>query len=206
MKHEVGRRFVLQSSNFQLKNNMALTESKMLSLGTIAPNFNLPDTISGKMVSFNDLKSDIATVVMFTCNHCPYVIHVNEEIVRLAIEYQDLGISFVAISSNDVENYPDDSPEKMTQLAAKEGYTFPYLYDKTQEVAQAYDAACTPDFYVFDQNARLVYRGQLDGSRPGSDIPLTGADLRAALDSILVNRPVNQMQRPSAGCGIKWKK
>ena len=185
---------------------MALTESKMLSLGTIAPAFNLPDTVSGKMVSFNDLKSDVATVVMFTCNHCPYVIHVNEEIVRLAKEYQELGVSFVAISSNDVENYPDDSPEKMTALAAKEGYTFPYLYDETQEVARAYDAACTPDFYVFDKNARLVYRGQLDGSRPSSGIPLTGADLRAALDAVLVNRPVNPMQRPSAGCGIKWKK
>ena len=185
---------------------MALTESNMLSLGTAAPDFNLPDTISGKMVSLNELKSDLATVVMFICNHCPYVIHVNEEIVRLAKEYQDLGVSFVAISSNDVENYPDDSPEKMTQLAAKEGYTFPYLYDETQEVARAYDAACTPDFYVFDKNARLVYRGQLDGSRPGSGIPLTGTDLRAALDSVLVNRPVNPMQRPSAGCNIKWKK
>jgi len=185
---------------------MALTESKMLSLGTIAPDFNLPDTVSGKTVSFNDLKSDIATVVMFTCNHCPYVIHVNEEIVRLAKEYQELGVSFVAISSNDVENYPDDSPEKMTVLAAQEGYTFPYLYDETQEVARAYDAACTPDFYVFDRNARLVYRGQLDGSRPNSGVPLTGADLRAALDAVLVNRPVNPMQRPSAGCGIKWKR
>ena len=185
---------------------MALTESKMLSLGTVAPDFNLPDTVSGKMVSFNDLKSDVATVVMFTCNHCPYVIHINEELVRLAKEYQDLGVSFVAISSNDVKNYPQDAPDLMTQLAAKEGYTFPYLYDETQEVAHAYDAACTPDFYVFDKNARLVYRGQLDGSRPGSGIPLTGSDLRAALDAVLVNRPVTSMQRPSAGCGIKWKK
>ena len=185
---------------------MALTESKMLSLGTVAPAFNLPDTVSGKTMSFDDIKSDVATVVMFTCNHCPYVIHVNEELVRLAKEYQESGISFVAISSNDVENYPQDSPEKMTQLAAEVGYTFPYLYDESQEVARAYDAACTPDFYVFDGNARLVYRGQLDGSRPGSGIPLTGTDLRAALDAVLVNRPVNPMQRPSAGCGIKWKK
>ena len=185
---------------------MALTESKMLSLGTIAPDFNLPDTVSGKMMSFNDIKSDVATVVMFTCNHCPYVIHVNEELVRLAKEYQQSGVAFVAISSNDVVNYPQDSPEKMTQLAAEVGYTFPYLYDESQEVARAYDAACTPDFYVFDATARLVYRGQLDGSRPGSGIPLTGSDLRAALDAVLVSRPVNPMQRPSAGCGIKWKK
>ena len=185
---------------------MALTESTMLSLGTVAPHFNLPDTVSGKMVSFQEIKSDVATVVMFICNHCPYVIHVNDEIVNVAKEYQEMGISFVAISSNDVENYPDDSPEKMAQLAAQVGYTFPYLYDETQEVARAYDAACTPDFYVFDKNANLVYRGQLDGSRPGSDIPLTGSDLRAALDAILVNRPVNLAQRPSAGCNIKWKK
>ena len=185
---------------------MALTESNMLALGTTAPPFSLPDTVSGNMVSFEDVRSDVATVVMFLCNHCPYVIHVNEEIVRLAKEYQESGVSFVAISSNDVENYPADSPDKMKEVAAKEGYTFPYLYDETPEVAKAYDAACTPDFYVFDKNAQLVYRGQLDGSRPNSGIPLSGADLRAALDAVLVSRPVNPMQRPSAGCNIKWKK
>jgi len=184
---------------------MALTESKMLALGTEAPDFSLPDTVSDKMVSLNDIKSDIATVVIFSCNHCPYVIHVNEEIVNVAKEYQATGVSFVAISCNDVERYPADSPEKMKTFAEESGYTFPYLYDETQEVAKAYDAACTPDFYVFDGNMRLVYRGQLDDARPGNETPLTGKDLRAALDAVLVNRPVNPMQRPSSGCGIKWK-
>ena len=184
---------------------MALTESKMIALGTKAPDFELLDTVSGEMMKLEDLKSDLATVIIFSCNHCPYVIHVNDEIVRIAKEYQEAGVAFVAISSNDVEKYPQDGPEKMAAFAEESGYTFPYLYDETQDVAKAYDAACTPDFYVFDKNLKLVYRGQMDSARPGMDTPLTGQDLRNALDAVLVNRPVNPKQRPSAGCGIKWK-
>ena len=184
---------------------MARTESNMLELGTIAPDFNLPDTVSGEMISFSSLKSDKATVVMFTCNHCPYVLHVNDEIVRLAKDYQAKGVSFVAISSNDVENYPQDAPDKMKILAKEVGYTFPYLYDESQEVAKAYDAACTPDFYVFDKDAKLVYRGQLDGARPHLDVPVTGKDLRKALDAVLAGKPVDVVQKPSLGCNIKWK-
>lgn len=184
---------------------MALTESNMLSLGTKAPDFVLPDTVSGKDIALKDVASDKATVIMFICNHCPYVIHVNEEIVRLAKDYQSKGVAFLAISSNDVDNYPQDSPNKMKVLAEKEGYTFPYLYDESQEVAKAYDAACTPDFYVFDGDLRLVYRGRLDESRPKTDIPLTGKDLRGALDAILAGRPAPEKQYPSAGCNIKWK-
>lgn len=184
---------------------MALTESTMLALGTKAPDFNLPDTVSGKMMSFDDIKSGVGTVVIFSCNHCPFVLHVNEGIVNLAKEYQEAGIAFVIISSNNVAKYPQDSPEKMTEFAKESGYTFPYLYDATQEVAKAYDAACTPDFYVFDGAANLVYRGQMDASRPGNDVAVTGEDLRAALDSVLVSRPASSVQRPSAGCGIKWK-
>lgn len=178
----------------------------MLSLGTKAPDFTLPDTVSGKNMSLMDIASDRATVVMFICNHCPYVIHVNEEIVRLAKDYQPMGVRFVAISSNDVENYPADSPDKMKELAAEVGYTFPYLYDESQDVAKAYDAACTPDFYVFNKDMILVYRGRLCPSRPNSGVPVTGEDLRAAIDNVLVNRPVNPVQFPSAGCNIKWKK
>lgn len=185
---------------------MALTESTMLALNTKAPEFNLPDTISGKNIKLQEIKSDVATVIMFTCNHCPYVIHVNEEIVRLSTEYQQKGVSFLAISSNDVENYPMDSPDLMKELAAEVGYNFPYLYDESQEVAKAYDAACTPDFYVFDKDLILKYRGRLDDSRPNSGIPLTGKDLRAALDAIISNQNVSEVQYPSAGCNIKWKK
>ena len=177
----------------------------MLPLGTQAPDFNLPDTVSGKQISLKDIKSDKATVIMFLCNHCPYVLHVNEGLVKLVKEYQESGVSFVAISSNDVENYPQDGPEKMTTHAKNVGYTFPYLYDESQEVAKAYDAACTPDFYIFDGSGQLVYRGQMDESRPGSGKPVTGEELRSALDAVLVGRPVNAIQRPSAGCNIKWK-
>ena len=184
---------------------MVATPSTMLELGTKAPEFSLPDTISGETLSLAGLKSDRATVVMFLCNHCPFVKHVNPQLVKLANDYQPRGISFVAISSNDVENYPEDSPEKMTEYAARLGYPFPYLYDETQEVARAYSAACTPDFYIFDGNMELVYRGQLDGSRPGSGVPLTGADMRAALDNILAGKPVDHDQKPSLGCNIKWK-
>ena len=185
---------------------MALTESNMLPLGTEAPSFKLPDTVSDQLVSLEDIKSDKATVVMFLCNHCPYVIHVQDAVAQLAMTYQELGVAFVAISSNDVENYPDDAPDKMKVKAEEVGYTFPYLYDETQEVAKAYDAACTPDFYVFNEHMALVYRGQMDSSRPNSGIPLTGEDLRRALDAVLEGQPVSTIQRPSAGCNIKWKK
>ena len=184
---------------------MALTESNMLPIGTQAPAFELPDTISGKTISLNNIKSDKATVVMFICNHCPYVIHINQMIVEVAKRYQAKGVSFVAISSNDVENYPQDGPDKMKEHAADVGYPFPYLYDETQDVAKAYDAACTPDFYLFDGNMNLAYRGRLDNSSPGNGQPLTGADLSAAIDSVLESETVAERQFPSMGCNIKWK-
>ena len=184
---------------------MADTPSKMVPLGMIAPDFVLPDTISGENKSLTDLKSEKATVIMFICNHCPFVKHVQKQLVKLAREYQAKGISFVAISSNNVEKYPDDSPQRMKEVAQELGYPFPYLYDESQEVARAYDAACTPDFYVFDKNLKLVYRGQMDASRPGNNIPVTGKDLREALDNILQGKPVSEDQRPSIGCNIKWK-
>lgn len=184
---------------------MALTESNMLPLGTAAPEFSLPDTVSGQTMSYADVAGEQGTLVMFICNHCPYVIHVNEEIVRLARDYQAQGVGVVAISANDVVKYPADSPDKMQALARAEGYTFPYLYDESQAVARAYDAACTPDFYVFDAGQKLYYRGRLDASRPGNTAPLTGADLRAALDRMLSGQPAPEKQYPSAGCNIKWK-
>lgn len=184
---------------------MARTPSNMIPLGTIAPDFTLPDTVSGKTVSLQELKSDKATLIMFICNHCPFVKHVDEQLVALAKDYQAKGVSFIAISSNDVENYPQDGPELMKEEATKLGYSFPYLYDKSQEVAKAYDAACTPDFYVFDKDLKCAYRGQLDSSRPGNGLPVTGSDLRAALDEILDNREVSAPQIPSIGCNIKWK-
>jgi len=184
---------------------MAETPSTMVPLGTTAPDFTLPDTITGKTISFNELKSDIATVIMFICNHCPFVKHVQVQLVKLAIDYKFKGISFIAISSNDAENYPEDSPENMKTVAQRLGYPFPYLYDESQEVAKAYDAACTPDFYIFDKNVKLVYRGQLDDSRPSNNIPVTGKDIRAALDNILNGKVVNPDQKPSIGCNIKWK-
>jgi peroxiredoxin len=185
---------------------MAYTESNMLPLDAPAPDFQLPDTVSGRMISLQDVASPVATVVMFLCNHCPYVLHVNEEIVRISTQYQAHGVSFVAISSNDAEAYPGDGPDQMRVHAAAVGYNFPYLYDQRQEVAKQYDAACTPDFYVFDARLRLVYRGQLDDSRPKRNpVPVTGADLRAALDAVLAGTPVNALQRPSGGCNIKWK-
>lgn len=184
---------------------MARTPSNMIPLGTIAPDFTLPDTVSGKTVSLQDLKSDKATLITFICNHCPFVKHVDEQLVALAKDYQAKGVSFIAISSNDVENYPQDDPELMTAEAAKLGYTFPYLYDESQEVAKAYDAACTPDFYVFNKDLKCAYRGQLDSSRPGNGLPVTGSDLRAALDEILDGMEVSAPQIPSIGCNIKWK-
>jgi thiol-disulfide isomerase/thioredoxin len=184
---------------------MAYTESNMLPLGTAAPEFKLPDTVSGKTLALKDITGDKATVIIFSCNHCPYVIHVNPEIVRVANDYLPKGVGFVAISANDVEKYPADAPDKMKVLAQTVGYPFPYLYDETQEVARAYDAACTPDFYVFDKEMRLAYRGRLDDSRPNSGTPLTGRDLRAALDAVLAGDQPVAKQYPSAGCNIKWK-
>ncbi|MFC1729196.1 thioredoxin family protein [candidate division KSB1 bacterium] len=184
---------------------MVKTPSNMIPLGTPAPDITLIDTVSGEMKSLGGLKSEKATVIMFICNHCPYVKHVNEGLVQLAKDYIPRGISFVAISSNDVENYPDDSPEKMKAAAKELGYPFPFLYDDTQETARAYDAACTPDFYIFDGDLKLVYRGQMDGSRPDSGVPVTGNDIRAALDNILSGKPVDPRQTPSIGCNIKWK-
>ena len=184
---------------------MARTPSNMIPLGTSAPNFSLPDTVSQKTLNLDNVKGSRATVVMFICNHCPFVKHVFAGIVSLANDYQDRGVGFVAISSNDVENYPDDSPEKMTEVAQKEGFSFPYLYDETQEVAKAYDAACTPDFYLFDEKLALTYRGQLDGSRPENGVPVTGKDMRAAIENTLNNLPVEGAQKPSIGCNIKWK-
>ncbi|WP_397303370.1 thioredoxin family protein [Nonlabens ulvanivorans] len=183
---------------------MALTPSTMLPLNTKAPQFQLLDTISGDMLSFDQIKGKKGTVVMFICNHCPFVIHVNEEIVRMANDYRILGFGFVAISSNYIERYPQDSPDMMYKTAMENDYTFPYLYDQSQEVAKAYDAACTPDFYLFDSEDFLVYRGQLDDSRPGNGIPLTGRSLREAMDAIMGNKKVPTVQKPSMGCGIKW--
>lgn len=184
---------------------MALTPSNMLPLGTQAPDFTLQDTLSSQNYSLDKVKGDKATVIMFICNHCPYVKHVQPELVKLAQDYQEKGIGFVAISSNDVEEYPEDSPEMMKKEAVKWNYPFPYLFDETQEVAHRYDAACTPDFYIFDKDLKLVYRGQLDESRPGNDKPLTGKDMRKALDDILHGNPVDDNQIPSQGCNIKWK-
>lgn len=185
---------------------MAYTESTMLALGTPAPDFELPDMLHGGTVSLHDVASPKATVVMFLCNHCPYVLYINPEIVKIVAEYEPKGVSFVGINSNDAENYPDDAPERMGPHAREVGYTFPYLYDESQEVARAYDAACTPDFYVFDGQMKLAYRGQLDESRPKRNpVPSTGADLRAALDAVLAGLPPLAAQRPSGGCNIKWK-
>jgi len=176
----------------------------MLPLGTEAPRFFLQDTVSGNYMSLDDLKSDKANVIMFICNHCPYVIHVNRGLVDLANEYKRKGVSFIAISSNDVDNYPDDDPDKMRLVAKVLKYPFPYLYDKRQEVAKAYDAACTPDFYVFNGDMKLTYRGRMDDSTPGNGKPVTGEDLRKAIDSTLEGNSIEN-QVPSMGCGIKWK-
>jgi peroxiredoxin len=184
---------------------MARTPSTMVALGTKAPGFILPDTVSGRQISLKDIQGDVATVIMFICNHCPFVKHINAELVKLANDYKTKEIGFVAISSNDVANYPDDSPGLMAQVASHLKYPFPYLYDETQEVAKAYDAACTPDFFVYDKNMHLVYRGQLDDSRPGNELPVTGKDIRHTLDCMINNKPVPAVQRPSIGCNIKWK-
>lgn len=183
---------------------MARTPSKMLPLGTKAPEFSLMDTVTDKTLDLQAIKGEKGTVVMFICNHCPFVIHVNPEISRLGNEYQANGIGFIAISSNDVKNYPQDAPHLMKQVAKEQFYSFPYLYDETQSVAKAYQAACTPDFYLFNENLELVYRGQLDDSRPGNGRPLTGSDLRKSMDALLNNEEIDPNQKPSIGCNIKW--
>jgi peroxiredoxin len=183
---------------------MVSVPSTMLELGTLAPDFSLPDT-DGRTVSLDDFRDAKALLVMFICNHCPYVKHVQHELARVAREYAPRGLASVAISSNDAEHYPDDAPDKMKDERARVGYPFPYLYDESQDTAKAYRAACTPDFFVFDGSQRLVYRGQLDGSRPKNDVPVTGKDLRAALDAVLAGQSVPADQIPSIGCNIKWK-
>lgn len=184
---------------------MSLTASNMLPLGTIAPSFELRDVLSGQIVNLESSRRENGVLVMFICNHCPYVKHVQEQIVSIGNEYQDKGIGVVAISSNDIEAYPEDSPEDMRQLAKTWNFHFPYLYDETQEVARAYDAACTPDFYLFNASLELVYRGQLDKSRPGNSEPNNGEDLRAAMDDLIAGNPIIVEQIPSVGCNIKWK-
>lgn len=183
---------------------MVQTASTMLPLGTQAPEFKLPN-VDGRMVSLAGFEGAPALLVIFMCNHCPYVIHVADALARLAHEYQQRGVAVVGINSNDVSKHPADSPERMVAEAEERGYTFPYLYDETQQVAAAYRAACTPDFFLFDKNQKLVYRGQMDSSRPQSGIPVTGQDLRAALDAVLAGKQVATDQKASLGCNIKWK-
>ncbi len=183
---------------------MSLTPSTMLPLGTKAPGFSLPDT-EGNIVSPDDFKDNPALLVVFMCNHCPYVKHIIEPFVGLVKEYQEKRVGVVGINSNDVEGYPEDNPTNMARVAKNLGFTFSYLYDEDQEAAKAYHAACTPDFFLFDGSRNLVYRGQLDSSRPGNDIPITGKDLRAAMDAVLEGKPMAEEQRPSLGCNIKWK-
>ena len=185
---------------------MSLTPSNILPLGTPAPEFNLLDTVSGEFKTLHQLKSDVATVILFICNHCPYVVHINEKLVELANKYKVQGVQFIAISSNDITTHPQDGPEQMAEHARQQGYCFPYLYDETQEVAKAYQAACTPDLYVFTCALKCIYHGQFDDSRPNSDTAVTGKDLAHALDLALVGQHIPQReQHPSRGCNIKWK-
>lgn len=185
---------------------MAQTPSNMLPLGTKAPDFKLLDTTDLKLKNLSELCGEKATVIVFICNHCPFVKHINAELSATAIAYQNLGVKFIAISSNDAKNYPEDAPDLMQQLAKEENFVFPYLYDETQAIAKAYDAACTPDFYLFNAGLKLEYRGQFDDSRPGNNIPVTGKDLKNAIDAVINNRPVDSHQKPSIGCNIKWFK
>ena len=184
---------------------MARTPSNMLPLETLAPSFRLKDTNSNYNYSFDELKGSKGTLVMFICNHCPFVHHVLEEVLMIANDYRVQGLGVIAISSNDAEKYPQDGPEMMREFAFKNRMDFPYLYDETQDVARAFDAACTPDFYLFDAQDKLFYRGQLDDSRPGNGIPLSGSDLRNAIDAVIYNRSIAEPQKPSLGCNIKWK-
>lgn len=184
---------------------MARTASTMLDLGTKAPDFQLPDTVSGETISLADFADKKALLVMFICRHCPFVKHIQDELARIGKDYipQDLGM--VAISANDVANHADDAPEKLKEMAQELGFNFPFCYDETQETAKAYTAACTPDFFLFDEDYKLVYRGQLDDSRPGNDAPVNGKDLRAAIETVLAGKEVDSNQKPSLGCNIKWK-
>jgi peroxiredoxin len=184
---------------------MALTASNEFETGATAPDFTLLNTVNSTLLSLPEAKGEKGTVLMFICNHCPFVIHVNTTLVEMANEYQAKGINFIAISSNEIENYPQDGPELMQQVAREQNYPFPYLFDETQAIAKAYDAACTPDFYVFDANLKAVYHGQLDDSRPGNGKPVTGQDIRNAMDNLLENKAVLENQKPSVGCGIKWR-
>lgn len=184
---------------------MALTPSTMLELGTAAPDFLLPDTVSGRNFTFAEIAGEQGTLVMFICNHCPYVVHVNEQLIALGNDYMPRGIGMAAISSNDVQSHPADAPDKMKAQAKSLGYPFVYLYDESQDVARAYEAACTPDFFLFDGDAKLVYRGRLDDSTPGSDKPVTGAELRAAMDAVVAGQAISENQMPSMGCNIKFR-
>ncbi len=184
---------------------MVQTLSNMMPLGTVAPDFTLPDVVSVSYTSLQELKCEVATLIMFICNHCPFVKHIQGELVKLSLEYSEKSVSIIAINSNDIESYPEDSPEKMKTIAESLGYIFPYLYDETQNIARIYDATCTPDFFIFDKNLECVYRGQLDDSRPGNSLPVTGKDLRSALDAIIAGKQVDPHQKPSVGCNIKWK-
>ncbi len=184
---------------------MALKESTMLALGTVMPDFSLPDVCSQEIIRPENFQHRSALLVMFICRHCPYVVHVQEELTRLARDYEEKNLAVVGISSNDVAGYPSDAPSRLKEMAEELGWKFPYCYDESQAVAKAFTAACTPDFFVFDRQRRLAYRGQLDASRPGNGKPVTGQDLRAALDAVLADQPVPIQQRPSAGCNIKWK-
>lgn len=183
---------------------MAIT-STMLPLGTIAPPFALHDVVSKQQYSLNSFTAKTGLLIMFICRHCPYVVHVEQELTRLGRDYRDTSLGIIAISSNDPAGYPDDAPPKLKEMAVRLGFTFPFCHDETQDVARAYHAACTPDFYLFDRDRRLVYRGQLDESRPGNDKPVTGRDLRSAIQAVLAGKPVDGNQRPSVGCSIKWK-
>jgi peroxiredoxin len=184
---------------------MARTPSNMIPIGSQAPTFELFEPLTGQTRSLDELKSDQATLIMFICNHCPFVKHVLDELIALTKDFKAKGVSVIAISSNDAEKYPDDSPEAMKQLAEAKQLPFIYLYDETQEVAKAYEAACTPDFFIYDKDLKCVYRGQLDDSRPGNDVPVTGEDIRIALKQILSGKSVTDNQKPSLGCNIKWK-
>ena len=184
---------------------MALTPSTMTALGSKAPDFTLPDTVTDKLIPLSAMRGETATVIMFICNHCPFVLHINTALVKLANDYLSQGINFAAINANNIITHPADAPDKMKDIALQLQYPFPYLYDETQEVAKAFDAACTPDFFIYNKDLELVYRGQLDDSRPGNEIPVTGKDIRHALDCMINNLPVPAEQRASIGCNIKWK-
>ncbi|MBI9020385.1 MAG: thioredoxin family protein [Verrucomicrobia bacterium] len=184
---------------------MSLTPSTMMELGTRAPDFELRDVSTGQIVSLNDFEECCGLLVLFICAHCPFVKHIENELARIGTDYENEGLGVIAICSNDAEKYPDDSPEKLGEQAERVGFVFPYLHDESQEAAKAYRAACTPDIFLFDENLELVYRGQLDDSRPGNDQPVTGKDLRAAIDAMLAGKPTSEDQYPAVGCNIKWK-